>query len=48
VPNCGLESSIIGVTNTLRSAKTENALENKMFSAVDDRTRAVITMRTEH
>lgn len=48
MPNCGLESSTIRIAITLHSAKTENVLENKMFRAVDDRTRAVITMHTEH
>ena len=48
VPNCGLESSTIGIAITLHSGKTENVLENRIFRAVDDRTRAVITMHTEH
>jgi len=48
VPNCGLESSTTGIAITLHSAKTENVLEYRMFSAVDDRTRTVITVHTKH
>jgi hypothetical protein len=38
----------MGIAITLHSAKTENVLEYKMFSAVDDRTRRVMTMHTEY
>jgi hypothetical protein len=48
VPNCGLESSTTRIAITLHSAKTEKVLEYRMFSAVDDRTRTVITLRTKH
>jgi hypothetical protein len=48
VPNCGLESNTTGMAITLHSAKTENVLKYKMFSAVDNRTRTVITLHTKH
>ena len=48
MPNCELESSTIGLAITLHSAKTENVLDYRMFSAVDDRTRTVITLYTKH
>jgi hypothetical protein len=38
----------MGNAITLHSAKTENVLAHRMFSAVDGRTRTVITMHTEH
>lgn len=48
MPNCESESSATGIAITLHSAKTKNVLENRMFRAVDDRTRAVITMHKEY
>jgi hypothetical protein len=48
VPNCGLESSTTGIAVALHSTKTENVQEWRMFSAVVDRTRTVITVHTKH